>query len=204
MGDAEGHGVPMTRRALVNGFTLIELMITVTLLAILLALAMPSFMTWIKNSSVRATAEALQNGLRLAQTDALRRSRKTVFSLTNSASPQTSPTAVLTGKYWSVNTIAIQGETTDVAEFVEAGVLGGAGNGVQITGTAASICFSSLGRMIAVPTPGTGSACPGGPASYSITLAGADRNLQVNVAVGGQVRMCDPNKTLSASTPDGC
>lgn len=194
----------MTRRALVKGFTLIELMVTVTLLAILLTLAMPSFMTWVKNSSVRATAEALQNGLRLAQTEALRRSRKTVFSLTNSASPQASPTAVTNGKYWSVNTIGIQGEATDIAEFVEAGVLGGAGNGVQITGSAASICFSSLGRMIAVPTPGTGSACPGGPASYSITLAGADRNLQVNVAVGGQVRMCDPSKTLSASTPDGC
>jgi type IV fimbrial biogenesis protein FimT len=193
----------MTRRARVRGFTLIELMVTVTLLAILLGLAMPSFMTWVKNGTVRATAEALQNGLRLAQTEALRRSRQTVFSLTDSATPSATPTAVADGKFWTVNTIAIQNEGTDAAQFVEAGVLGNARNDVQITGVA-SVCFSSLGRMIAVAVPGPGTACLNGPASFGVSMPGADRNLRVTVAVGGQVRMCDPNKTLSASTPDGC
>ncbi|MGJ7509496.1 pilus assembly FimT family protein [Variovorax sp. GT1P44] len=193
----------MTRRARVNGFTLIELMITVTLLAILMGLAMPAFMTWIKNSTVRATAEALQNGMRLAQSEALRRSRQTVFSLTNSATPSATPAAVADGKFWSINTLGIQNETSDVGEFIEGGALGNPRNDVQITGTG-SLCFSSLGRLIAVPTPGFGAACPGGPVAYEITMPGADRRLRVTVAIGGQVRMCDPNKTLSASTPDGC
>lgn len=195
----------MTRRAHVNGFTLIEMMITVTLLAILFALALPSFTTWIKNSTVRATAESLQNGLRLAQAEALRRSRVTMLSLTDSATPAAVPTPVADGKFWSVNTLQIRSESTDVREFVEAGVLGNARNDVQITG-GASLCFSSLGRLVAVPAAdtGTGIACPAGPASFTVTMPGADRSMQVNVAIGGQVRMCDPHKTVSASTPDGC
>jgi type IV fimbrial biogenesis protein FimT len=195
----------LTRWARGGGFTLIEMMITVTLLAILFALALPSFTTWIKNSTVRTTAESLQNGLRLAQAEALRRSRVAMFSLTDSATPAAVPTPVADGKFWSVNTIKIQDEGSDAVAFVEAGVLGNARNDVQITGGAA-LCFSSLGRLVAVPAAntGTGIACPAGPASFTVTMPGADRSMQVNVAIGGQVRMCDPHKTLSASTPDGC
>jgi type IV fimbrial biogenesis protein FimT len=37
-----------------------------------------------------------------------------------------------------------------------------------------------------------------------VELAGADRPLQVQIKLGGQVRMCDPARTLSATQPDGC
>lgn len=195
------------RRARAAGFTLIELMVTVTLLAILAMLAAPSFSTWIKNSQLRTTAEALQNGLRLAQAEALRRNRQTVFSLTNSASPESSLTAVTNGRYWSINTVALSGETTDVAAFVQSGVLGSSGAGVSITGPA-SICFSSLGRLITNATPGIdGGTCTANAAvDYNLSLPDATdtRRLRVTVALGGQVRMCDRDKTLSASHPDGC
>ena len=193
------------RRARAAGFTLIELMVTITLLAILAMLAAPSFSTWIKNSQLRATAEALQNGLRLAQAEALRRNRQTVFSLTNSASPEAGLTAVTNGRYWSINTVVLTGETTDVAAFVQSGVL--TNTGVSITGPA-SICFSSLGRLIANATPGIdGADCAANAAvDYNLSLPDATdtRRLRVTVALGGQVRMCDRDKTLSASDPDGC
>jgi type IV fimbrial biogenesis protein FimT len=188
-----------------SGFTLVELMVTVSLLAVLLLLAMPAMSGWIKNSQVRATSDALQNGLRLAQSEALRRSRQVVFSLTDNAAPQSGVTAKTDGKYWSINTIGIQGESSDVAAFVEGGVLGLPGSDVAIAGPAA-ICFGSLGRLVVNTDPGVGGACASGaiPATYNISTPGADRKLRVTVAVGGQVRMCDPNKTLSGSTPDGC
>ena len=189
-----------------TGFTLIELMVTVTLLSILAMLAAPAMGTWIQNGKVRTTADALQNGLRVAQAEALRRSRQTVFSLTNSSAPQTSLTAVANGRYWSVNTIALAGEATDVAAFVESGVLGIEGTSVQIAGPA-SICFSSMGRLVVNASPGVaGADCTAAsiPATYNVSLTGADRALRVTVAVGGQVRMCDPSKTRSDTNPDGC
>lgn len=195
----------------VGGFTLIELMVTVTLIAILAMLAAPAMSTWVKNSQLRASSEALQNGLRMAQAEALRRSRQTVFSLTNNASPQTGLTAVTNGRFWSINTVELRGPgsgpaTGDTAAFIEAGVLGSEGEGVQINGPA-SICFSSLGRLVVNAAPGVaGSDCTAAniPAQYDLALTGADRRLRVTVAVGGQVRMCDRDKTLSASHPDGC
>jgi len=40
-------------------------------------------------------------------------------------------------------------------------------------------------------------------ATYSITTEGG-LTLRVLVALGGQVRMCDPRKTQSNTHPDGC
>lgn len=190
------------------GFTLIEMMVTISLMAILMTLAMPSMRDWILNSKVRAVSNSLQNGLRLAQTESLRRSRQVVFSLTNSPAPQTSLTAVANGSNWSINTVPsmLVGETS---AFVEAGVLAAVGSGVQITGPSA-ICFNSVGRLVANVTPGVTGATCALPAStppvqaYDVTLTGANRPLRVVVALGGQVHMCDPAKTLSATNPDGC
>jgi type IV fimbrial biogenesis protein FimT len=197
----EGADVLKRKAGHVAGFTLIELMVTVVLLAILLALGFPSMATWIRNSKVRTVGDALQNGLRLAQAEALRRSRQTVFSLTNSTSPETSLTAVANGSNWSINTVQLL--TDETAQFVEAGVLSSVGNDVQITGPA-SICFNSLGRLVANASPGpTGANCAAAAATYNVTLIGADRPMRVLVALGGQVRMCDPVRSLSTS-PDGC
>lgn len=193
---------PRARRT--AGFTLIEMMVTIVLMSILMALAFPSMTAWIRNSRVRAVSDSLQNGLRLAQAEALRRSRQTVFSLTDSASPQTSLTAVANGRNWSINTVQLM--TDETAAFVEGGVLGSAATDVLITGPAA-ICFNSLGRLVVNGSTGvTGADCTAAsvPATYDVTLAGADRRLRVLVALGGQVRMCDREKTLSATNPDGC
>ena len=75
-----------------RGFTLIELMVTITLMGLLLALAAPAMLSWIRNSKIRTTAEGLQSGLRQAQAEALRRSRQVSFSLTDSK-----PTAAHSG-----------------------------------------------------------------------------------------------------------
>ena len=45
-----------------SGFSIIELVVTVTVLGVLTALALPSFGRWIANTQVRGMAESIQNG----------------------------------------------------------------------------------------------------------------------------------------------
>jgi type IV fimbrial biogenesis protein FimT len=194
---------PIHRPHAARGFTLIEMMVTVVLLAVLMALAFPAISEWVRNSRIRTVADALQNGLRLAQTEALRRSRQTVFSLTADTNPSDGLTAVANGANWSVNFVPLlTGEEND-ATFIQGGGLTGLAPDVRVTGPA-TLCFNSLGRVVDNDTPGTGVACAASAAAYNITIPNADRPMRVLVALGGQVRLCDPAKTLSNTNPDGC
>lgn len=195
----------MSARRAARGFTLVELMVTITLLAILLMVAAPSFSGWIRNTRVRTTAQVLQDGLRLAQAEAVRRNRTVSFFLTNNANPTATATAVANGSNWGVRTLPLI--TGENAEFIRGGALAGVVAGVTITGPIA-VCFNAAGQQVA----NAGEGCAINPAAptttydiaHSNAVAGADRALRVTASLGGRVRMCDPAKTLSATDPDGC
>lgn len=196
-----------------RGFTLIEMIVVVAIMALLAGLAMPSMLGWVRNNKIRTVADSLQNGLRQAQTEATRRSRQVVFSLTDGTPTSTSYTAKANGSNWAISTV-VPADSDTTAAFVEAGILRDVGSNVVITGPVASdssvtaICFGSIGRLVANGTPGPTSAnCKAVAAQYDIAMSDSktgDRPLRVTVALGGQVRMCDPARTLSASQPDGC
>lgn len=199
--------VPATqrRRAAARGFTLIELLVSITLLSLLLGLAMPSFGVWTRNAQVRSVADGLQAGIRLAQTEALRRNRQVVFFLTNNKACTSSIAATVDGPFWSIRTIPmIAGET---AEVVTCGQLADTSAGVAIDGLGAAVCFNSLGRQVANAATGvTNGNCTLGTtdANFDVTLTGADRRLRVSVSLGGRTRLCDIDRTLSTANPDGC
>ncbi|MET3493824.1 GspH/FimT family pseudopilin [Variovorax boronicumulans] len=196
-----------------RGFTLVEMIVVVAIMALLAGLAMPSMLGWVRNNKIRTVADSLQNGLRQAQTEATRRSRQVVFSLTDGTPTGTTYTAKANGSNWAISTVA-PADSDATAAFVEAGILRDVGSNVVIAGPVASdsavtsICFSSIGRLVANDTPGpTSGNCKAVAARYDITMNDSktgDRPLRVTVALGGQVRMCDPARTLSATQPDGC
>ena len=197
------------RRRAARGFTLIELAVTITLVGILIAVALPSFMAWIRNAQVRSVADALQNGVRRAQTEAVRLNQGVVFSLTN-ANPALNSNAAANGKNWAIQSIAQFADPNHQASFLTGGSLADASSSVTITG-AAAMCFNSNGRLNAPAATGVpGAVCVAVPQQFDIqqptpNLSAGDRRLRVLVAIGGQVRMCDPDRpTLSATTPDGC
>lgn len=190
-----------------RGFTAVELVAVLLVMAVVVGVGAPLMGEWIRNNKVRAVANTLQNGLRTAQTEAIRRSQQVVFILTDDKVDQDADvTAAANGKYWAVYTVPIP-DSDDSVELVDTGVISDIGAGVTISGPA-SVCFSSLGRMHANSAPGIEEATcalPTGGATqtYGVAMDGTTREYSVLVGVGGQVRMCDPTKDL-ATAPDGC
>jgi type IV fimbrial biogenesis protein FimT len=202
------------RAKLAAGFTLLEAMVTLSVFAILTAIAIPNMRTWIMNNKVRGVADALQNGLRLAQSESLRQSRQVVFVFTDSTTPTAIPLAAsATGNTWAAYTVPSMANG-EPPRFLQAGELSSASTGVTITGNpaTAAICFNSAGRLVANPnasltaiTGGAGCTQPLGPQLFTIAaVSGGDRPLQVTLGLGGQVHMCDPAVTISDSHPEGC
>lgn len=193
----------LTRRT--RGFSLVELVIAISLMGILMTLAMPAFRTWIRNAQVRAVSDSLQSGARLAQAAAINRYRQAVFFRTNDSACNDDTKAADGGAFWVVRTVAAI--ASDPVETLQCGVLSDVASGVSITGPTA-ICFNSGGRQAANPNPGIGGAAcvlaETGLSSYDITQKDADRPLRVLVTLAGSVRMCDPARTFSATAPDGC
>jgi type IV fimbrial biogenesis protein FimT len=204
----------LTRRAKPSGFTLIEMAVTMSVFAIIVALGIPSMRTWISNTKVRAVTDSLQNGLRLAQSESLRQSRQVVFSMTNT--PQALPVAaVANGTSWAIYTLPSMTDGSELPRFIQSGVLSGLSANVSINSNGvASVCFNSVGRLVANAganlTAVTGGAIctlpAGAPAvqTFNVSLTGSDRPLQVQVGLGGQVHMCDPAFVLSSANPEGC
>lgn len=193
-----------------RGFTLIELMVTIAVFSLLLWMAAPFFGLWLSNSRVRTVSDTFQTGARLAQAEALRLSRQVVFFLTNDANCNDATTAAANGAFWAIRTVELTGSGI-AAKTLQCGQLADFASGVTISavnGTSSAVCFNALGRQVANPDPGVGGiACAlnaNGRSEFEINKPGADRRLRVLVHLGGQVRMCDPERTLSDATPDGC
>jgi type IV fimbrial biogenesis protein FimT len=189
-----------------RGFTMIELLVTISVIALLVTLSIPSFRTWVNNQQTRAAAETIQNALRLAQSTSLHQSRSVTLCLTD-ATPSSSlvsagnTNCVTSGKNWFVQMRSLfTGEAPAGADqsalYVRGGTLGNVSSNVTITlhGAAGTgLTFNSLGRL-------TGEA---GSVYYTFENDYGDHALAVTVDVGGQVRMCDLSHT-SLNLPDAC
>ena len=155
------------------GFTLIELMVTITVLAIMLFIALPNFSVWMQNTQIRTAGEAILNGLQLARAEAIRRNVNVELRMDVSSG-------------WTAR-VPVTGEVIQSRLAGE----GSAASAVTIAPAGATtITFNGFGSIAANDD--------GSPAITEIkidspSIAAADsRELCVLVRAGGNVRMCDP------------
>ena len=209
---AQGGHVLTPRKQ--GGFSLVELMVTVTLIAFLVMLAIPSFSQWIANARLRSAAEEVVNGVRMAQAEAMRRNRTVAFVLTNSTLGLNAK-PVANGSNWYVQALPLLGSASSLqavqSDYVQGSTFATT-NQITITNANAMLCFGTLGSVVAIQATAannvigssTSTACTAGAQTYVLSSNSADRSFKVTVSAGGQVRMCDNSKVLSATNPDGC
>jgi len=164
------------------GFSLVELMVGITIMGILAVIAVPSFQTWTQNAQIRNAAESVTNGLQKARAEAVARNANVSFTLG-------------AGTSWTVGVVA-------PASVIEQRF--GNDGSKDVTRTvlpagATTITFNTLGGVV-LPTNADGSV----PFSQvDLTAAGGSLNLRVTIGVNGNARMCDPN-LAPGSSPRAC
>lgn len=197
------------RRAFQRGVTLIELMIGITIVALLLFLGIPSMFEWLANSQIRTAAESTLNGLQIARAEAVRRNTTVRFSLTSTLT--SACTVSGTGGNWvvSINDPAgkcdiAPSETTDPMVIQVRSAAETPNVSVTATG-GSSLSFNGLGRptgtnpitQIDFSNPTAGGAC-----QHDAT-PGPMRCLRILITAGGRIKMCDP-KVADPTDPRIC
>jgi len=192
-----------------SGVSLVELIVGIAILALLMALGIPEYATFLNNSRVRTTADTLVSGLNTARAEAVKRNTRVQFVQTDEEPLESLVDALpqsTTGNNWVVRELV---PATGLFNFIE-GKAGAEGSGradatpVVVTSTSTEgsydgiLTFTGFGALtiassvqFAVTNP-TGGACA--------AAGGPIRCLNVVVSPGGQVRICDPNVTAAKDT----
>jgi type IV fimbrial biogenesis protein FimT len=161
-----------------SGVTLIELIVALSILAILASLAVPSFQGMIMNRHISSTAESILNGLQIARAEAVRRNTQVQFVLGG-------------GSDWTVGCVTV---TASCPATIQSGATGdGSDNIVTMTATpagATTAAFNSFGATIPTLSDLTQLDID---LPASVLPASETHDLRIVVGSGGGVRLCDPN-----------
>jgi type IV fimbrial biogenesis protein FimT len=197
--------------------SIVEVTIAITLATVLMAVAAPSLITGNQNRQVRNAAGALQNGLTIARTEALRRNRNVKFSLLSpqgswSVGCETPDATLVDGEVSCPDVIRTRNSTdgsgqarVDLAELAATGASAGA---TAFSGTG-TLTFTPMGRVSTsgvAPTLGNGNTAVyavSRPGSACASAGGEIRCLEIHVTAAGQIRTCDPAVT-HAGDPRAC
>ena len=164
------------------GVTALELLIGVAILAIVSAIAVPSYTEFVANSQIRSTTESIRNGLQVARAEAVKRNATVAFTLNGSDTS------------WVVGCITVSASCPATIQ-AKAPKEGGSGTvTVAITGSN-TISFTNLGNA----TTAAGQLSVVNVDNSSVPAA-KSKDLRIRVGAGGNVRVCDPNVSDATDT----
>jgi len=189
-----------------RGFSIIEVLIAIGIVAMLMLFAAPSAATWIQNTRLRSAAESVVTCLSTARLEAIKRNTIVSCQMTDAAS--------------SAWTVCLYDPINNICQTTTGAVISSRDksedNGITGLGTATTMSASTtaLGVGTNMPSAATfdsfgrlASTAPNNVMRVDVRnpqVAAADeRRLVIYITLGGQIHMCDP-KVSKASNPMGC
>lgn len=166
-----------------RGFTLIELMIVVALVAIVLALAAPSFTTTLAKKRMEGVASELGTDMQYARSEAVQRN---------------APIRVIVGSgCYTIHTVG----TTDATGCAALGTGAVALKSVTLPAGTASLAFTSNNGKAFIefdPVRGMAADATGADSSGHVTVSSSAGSwqLRADVTAMGRVKSCSPNNSI--------
>lgn len=180
-----------------RGVTLIELMVTLAVVAIVVFAVIPDIGAWMRNTQVRNAMDSIHAGLERARNEAVKRNRTVQFTLVSLSDPKNVDNSCApssSSASWVVSLsdpTSLCGEDTSVVPNVVSSSAMGQGSGnvtvaaAQANNAAAtSVTFDGLGRVV--------SAQPIDHIDLTYPMTASDtRRLRIVVSTSGSIRTCD-------------
>ena len=192
---------------------MVELVVTLTLAALLMALGAPSFATWLQNSRIRNTAESIVSGLQYAKSESTARNTRVRFQLTTSIGSDCAISA--SGTSWVVDVVdavaaddSVSGRCNTAASdtvapsILQARSASDGSTGTSVQADTAEWVFNGLSRLTPTPAASVTINISNPGAGLCADQGGDLTCLRVVVSPAGQVRMCNPR--FSAGDPQAC
>jgi type IV fimbrial biogenesis protein FimT len=211
----------MLMRAQSRGISLIEILIGLAILGIGMAWAVPSYSVWMQNLQIRNMAESIVSGLQVARSEAISRNGPVEFVLMSAnIVPANRDTDLLTlgdenGRNWMVRAVLPLGSPTNYAYITARDGAEGSSNATvqagdaNISGNLYAVTFDGFGRQrfsangVVQNVDASAQVAKICVGSSKLSTANGARQLEINVSVSGQIKMCDPSLT-SATDPRRC
>ncbi len=144
-----------------RGFTLVELMVTIAVLAIVTSIAIPSFSSIILNNRIAGTTQNIQSTLALTRSEAVKRNKPVRICRANSDLDDCAANGVNWGSGWLVK---VDDEILKI---------GNPSSGIEVTGPGGTVEFLGSGMA---------------RATYEFDIKGKDQTRKLCITRSGTVK----------------